>query len=199
MARKNSLFADPISLTVSTGPDIAPPADAEAPPPVPELAGSPPAGPIPLADAPAGEAKPKRSHQRRTKAQIEADAAAELAAQNAPPVVSPEDLARTEQAFAVTFRAISGGLAKARGAHWALTDEEARTLGQVWGAAVAPYLHKVGPAVPWVSAAVVTWTIFQPRVEADQQAAKLKSGAAPIPPSDGQPAKPADVPPIFGR
>ncbi len=149
----------------------APPA-SEGPPAVPDLSSAPPVEPVPLADVPEGEApKPKRKHTRRTRAQIAADEAA--AAEQGPPPVSAEDMERTVTAFAVTFRAVSAGIASRRGEHWRLTDEECGTLGKVWADAVAPYLHKVGPAVPWVSAAVVTWTVFQPRITADQEKARL--------------------------
>lgn len=168
MAKKPSpLTLEPDSPFLDS---VSAPPGAEAPP-VPALEASAPVEPIPLADAPEGEApKKKRAyHGRRTKAQL----AAEAEVAEGPPPVTPEDLARTAAAFAVTFRAISGGIAKRRGPHWTLTDEETQTLGDAWAAAVAPYLHKVGPAVPWVSAAVITFTVFQPRIEADRKAAEL--------------------------
>jgi len=173
--RSLALDADPSPNPFTE--QVAAPADAEAPPPVPELGTGAPSDPIPLAPSsePGLGAPPaKRKHQRRTKAQMAADAAAEVS--QGPPPVSEEDLARTVAAFAVTFRALSGALAKRRGEHWLLTDEETGTLGQAWANAVAPYLHKVGPAVPWISAAVITWSVFQPRIEADAKKKELAAG-----------------------
>jgi hypothetical protein len=131
--------------------------------------------PVPLAPSGLeGEPKATRTRRRRTKAQMAADEAS--AVQEGPPPVTPEDMERTVTAFAVTFRALSGALAKRRGDHWLLTDEETGTLGTAWANAVAPYLHKVGPAVPWVSAAVITWSVFQPRIEADAKKKELAAG-----------------------
>lgn len=162
MAKKSSpLTLEPDSPFLDS---VTAPPGAEGPPPVPDLSSSSPSEPIPLAAAPEGEA-PKKRKRRTLKAEPESEPG--------PPPVSPEDLARTEAAFATTFKAVTGGLAKKRGAHWLLTDEECGTLGAVWAAAVAPYLHKVGPAMPWVSAVVVTWSVFQPRITADQERAAL--------------------------
>lgn len=187
----------PLTLEPDAGPftsQVEPPAGAEGPPPVPDLGSGAPSEPIPLAAAPEGEAPKKRARHRRTKAELAAEAAAAEA--EGPPPVSPEDLERTKAAFAVTFRAVAAGVAKRRGEHWLLTGEECDTLGSAWAAAVAPYLHKVGPAVPWVSAAVITWTVFQPRIEADQRKKELGKPQEG-PPADNPPSEP-NVPHTFG-
>lgn len=90
---------------------------------------------------------------------------------------TPEDLARCEAALGLTFTLLSKVAAKRRGPHWELDAEEAQSLGQAWTAALAPYLPKIGAAVPWATAAVVTWTMIQPRLAEDAAIAAAKPEA----------------------
>lgn len=157
--------------------------DPEAPP-VPALPLDPPSGPVatlpgPQAEpAPQDAAPPKRKRNRRTKAQLAAEKAAADKAQAEAGGVSAEDVARCEAALAATFEVLSKVLAKRRGSHWELDKEEAATLGTTWTVALAPYLPRIGAAVPWAAAAAVTWSLVQPRMARD---AELANVAQPSP------------------
>ena len=158
-------------------------AKKEEAPPVPVLTLDPPAGPVetlpgPQAAEPAPEAPAKRKRNRRTKAQLEAEKAKLAAAE--PGGVSPEDVARCEAALAATFEILSKVVAKRRGPHWGLESEEAGTLGKVWTTALAPYLPRIGAAVPWAAAAAVTWSMIQPRMARDAELAAETPPAGPV-------------------
>ena len=142
--------------------------------PVPNLALDPPSAstatlPGPQPPEPGGpEQTPRRMRKRRTKAELDRiKREAEL--EGMPEGVSPEDVARTELALAATFEVISTVIAKRRGAHWQFDKEESATLGKTWTAALAPYLPKIGAAVPWAAAAAVTWSMVQPRLARDAE------------------------------
>lgn len=154
-------------------------AKKEEAPPVPALSLDPPAGPVETLPGPqAAEPEPatpaKRKRNRRTKAQLaaEKEAAAKAAAESGG--VSPEDVARCEAALAATFEILSKVVAKRRGPHWAVESEEAATLGKVWTTALAPYLPRIGAAVPWAAAAAVTWSMVQPRMARDAELANVE-------------------------
>lgn len=145
--------------------------------PVPALGSEGAGATIPLASPPeagppAGEPKRKRGRPAGSKS-----------APAAGPVVSPEDMERAKAALSMTFRALGTVLAARRGAHWDFKVEEADTLGGAWAAALAPYLPRVGAAVPWVSAAVITWTVVGPRVETDIRVARQKALSKDNPPA----------------
>lgn len=155
-------------------------------PPVPALTLDPPSAPVETLPGPSaaepepapGE-KPKRKRIRRTKAQLEAEK--KKAEQDAAPEgVTPEDLARCEYALAATFEILSKVVAKRRGTHWALEAEEAGTLGKVWTTALAPYLPRIGAAVPWAAAAAVTWSMVQPRMARDAELAAETPPNGPV-------------------
>lgn len=145
-------------------------------PPIPVLSLDPPStavetlpGPAAPEQSPApGGEKPKRKRNRRTKAQLEAEKAAAAQAA-APEGVSAEDLARCEYALSATFEILSKVVAKRRGPHWTLEAEEAGTLGKMWTTVLAPYLPKIGGAVPFAAAAAVTWSMVQPRIQRDAE------------------------------
>lgn len=137
-------------------------------PGIPELAVSPPLEP-PLVlpgpqDFPPAESSdaPKKKRKRKQKA-----------AEPEPVIpegqVSEQDLENCRQALTTTFAIASKVAAKHRGEHWLLEDEEAESLGQVWTSALAPYLPKIGAAVPWATALIVTATMVMPRVERDRE------------------------------
>lgn len=138
--------------------------------PVPELGSEGPGSPVPPAAAPAGEEPLRRRRGRPRKGETPAPVE---------PVVSKEDMERTTAALAMSFKALGTVLRSRRGEHWQFTDEECGTLGGAWAAAIAPYLPRVGKAVPWVSAAVITWTVVSPRVEEDGRRARERKLSAP--------------------
>lgn len=147
--------------------------------PIPALGSEGAGATIPLATPPeagppAGEA-PKRKRGR--------PAGSKSAPAPAGPVVSPEDMERAKAALSMTFRALGTVLAARRGTHWDFQVEEADTLGSAWAAALAPYLPRIGAAVPWVSAAVITWTVVGPRVETDIRLARQKALSKDNPPA----------------
>lgn len=146
--------------------------------PVPPLSNDAPGQPLPLALT--GAEKKKR--HRRTKAELEAARKKEQGGDVPPAGPDPEDMKRATAALAISFRAVGALLASKRGEHWRLKDEECDTIGAAWATVLAPYLPRVGAAMPLVSAAVITWTVVQPRIEEDgRQAAKRKLEAGPEP------------------
>lgn len=135
-------------------------------PGLPALPLDPPGEQLPVLPGPQpepepGEAKPK--HRRKRKPKTEPAPA--------PEGVSEQDIANCEAALAMTFKIASEVAAKKRGDHWKLDDKEAAALGEVWTAALAPYLPKIGAAVPWATALVVTGVMVMPRIERDRELA----------------------------
>jgi hypothetical protein len=103
-------------------------------------------------------------------------------AEASPDGVSEQDLENCQAAIATTFLVSSKVAAKHRGEHWLLSDEEAESLGQVWTAALAPYLPQIGAAVPWATALIITATMVMPRVDKDRELQAARDQAAATPP-----------------
>jgi hypothetical protein len=82
---------------------------------------------------------------------------------------------RAKLALSTTFHAVGSLVSARRGQHWELSREECDTVGAAWAAALAPYLPKIGAAVPWVSAVIITWTVVGPRVETDIRLARERA------------------------
>jgi hypothetical protein len=76
--------------------------------------------------------------------------------------------------MAVTFKAAAALAASKWGEHWLLAEPEAKQVGDAWGTAVAPYLSKIGPATPFLVAAMVTWSVVQPRIAETKRRQALK-------------------------
>ena len=133
-------------------------------PGVPALALDPPTEPPAMLPGPQPEPteeEPKRRRRRKKAAPVEPP----------PDGVSQAELDSCEEALAFTFTVVGKVVAKRRGAHWELDKEEAATLGHLWTLALAPYLPKIGAAVPWATALVVTGTMIVPRIEEDRRLA----------------------------
>ena len=128
--------------------------------PVPGLSEAAPTEPV-LGPAPETE-RPKRTRQRKEEPLPE------------PAGPSPEDLANAQAAMAVTFKAAAALAASKWGEHWLLAEPEAKQVGDAWGTAVAPYLSKIGPATPFLVAAMVTWSVVQPRIAETKRRQALK-------------------------
>jgi len=156
----------------------------EEAPPIPDLPVTAPTEPVatlpgPSAPEPESTEKPKRKRIRRTKAQLEAEKK-KAEQEAAPEGVTPEDLARCEYVVSATFEILSKVVAKRRGPHWILETEEAGTLGKMWTAVLAPYLPRIGAAVPVAAAVAVTWSMVQPRMARDAELAKETPPAGPV-------------------
>lgn len=144
--------------------------------PVPALSHDAPGQPVPLAATPE-----KKKRHRRTKAELEAERKKLAPPDAAQAATDAEDLKRATVALSISFKAIGALLASKRGEHWRLKDEECDTVGAAWATVLAPYLPRVGAAMPIVSAAVITWTVVQPRIEEDgRQRAKRQLEAGPV-------------------
>ena len=143
--------------------------------PIPELQPEPPAEPFPKPTA-TDEPK-KRGRPRKDEPSPE------------PIGPSPEDVANAQAAMGVTFKAASVLAAGRWGAHWVLSDEDTKKVGDAWGVAVAPYLSKLGPATPFLVAAMVTWSVIQPKVA---ETARLKALTAG-PMTDAEPIRPVAI------
>lgn len=110
---------------------------------------------------PGADGKPKKRRKRKVKVEPVTP----------PEGVSEQDLQNCQEALALTFKIASEVVAKKRGDHWKLDPKEADSLGEVWTAALAPYLPKIGAAVPWATALVVTGVLVMPRLERDRELA----------------------------
>jgi hypothetical protein len=138
-------------------------------PGVPALVLDPPGESPPVLPGPQPEPEPETEpvkRRRRRKAKAEPAPA--------PEGVSEQDLANCQDALSKTFLIASKVVAKKRGDHWELNEKEADSLGEVWTVALAPYLPKIGAAVPWATALVVTGIMVMPRIEEDR---RLAAGA----------------------
>lgn len=144
--------------------------------PVPQLSSEPAAGEIPLAEGPPtetqNETEPIKRRRRRRKVEEPQTPAIGT---------TQEDIARCEMALTTTFDILGKVIASRRGGHWQLSSEETASLGKAWTAALVPYLPKIGAAVPWASAIVVTFTVVAPRVEVDRQLKEAEHTGAPVP------------------
>lgn len=109
-----------------------------------------------------GEPRPRRKYRKRTKKaeRLEPEEPTRL-----PP--DPQDLAAVSGALALGFRLVADLVARRRGAHWTISPEEARGLGDAWAAALAPYLSAVAGALPWALALGTTYAVVAPRLELD--------------------------------
>lgn len=147
---------------VTKGPVALEP-DATEIPGLPKLGIDPPTETMPVLPGPqpepADEGKPKRRRKRKVKPEPAP----------VPDGVSEQDLANCQDALAKTFLVASAVVAKKRGDHWKLEEKEADSLGEVWTAALAPYLPKIGAAVPWATALVVTGVMVVPRIKRDRE------------------------------
>lgn len=140
--------------------------DATEIPGLPALDANPPTEVIPVLAGPQpepepGEEKPKRRRNRKKKPEPTPP----------PEGVSEQELQNCQEALSTTFLIASKVVAKKRGDHWTLDQKEADSLGEVWTAALAPYLPKIGAAVPWATALVVTGVLVMPRIERDRELA----------------------------
>lgn len=144
-------------------------------PGIPDLTTEPPAEPF---ARPVGVEEPPKRQRGRPKNQPEAPPE--------PPGPTPEDIQNAQKAMGVTFKAASVLAAGRWGSHWVLSDEDTKTVGDAWGAAVAPYLSKLGPATPFLVAAMVTWSVIQPKIAETARQRALTAG----PMTDVQPPTP---------
>ena len=153
-------------------------------PDLPQLSPEPPSEPLP---------KPSLGPEEPVKKRGRPKAGVPETAPPPPPGPSPEDVAAAQAAMRISFKA-AGILAAGKwGKHWLLQDEELDQLGAAWGTAVAPYLAKLGPAMPFVGALLVTGTILAPRVMTTLEEKKLKELQ---PMKDDSPSQVVTVTPI---
>lgn len=145
--------------------------------PVPDLSAAPTTAPLdtlPLEEPLPVVTEPVR-RRRRSRAKVEE------APPPAPAGPSPDELNRCKVAVAATFDIVGKMVARRRGPHWLLAQEECNALGEVWTTALAPYLSRIGAAVPWGAALAVTFAMVQPRLARDAElAASGIPGEPPI-------------------
>lgn len=155
--------------------------------PVPKLDEAQPGDAIPIAgEAPQGE-EPKRKRGRPRKSDVPTGA----------PQATPEEIKRASDAMGGTFKALGMILSRKRGEFWEMTDEECQALGESWGNALAPYLPRIGKAVPFAAAIAVTIGVLGPRAEEDlrRQNARKLSGPQPVPPTKAKTEAPPTITP----
>lgn len=69
-----------------------------------------------------------------------------------------------------------GFAAEARGAHWAITEPEAKSIGKTGAVALAPYAEKMSAQLPWVVFAASIMKVVYTRVQIDRaMVAKLNA------------------------
>lgn len=137
--------------------------------PIPALSNDAPGQPLPLA-VPLEE---KKKRHRRTKAELEA-ARKKDAGEATPEDTLAQQIKEASAALSTTFQVVGAIVAGKRGEHWQIEKKEADRLGDAWAVVLAPYLPKVGQALPVVGALVVTWGVVQPRIEEDGRQKKAK-------------------------
>lgn len=140
---------------------------------------------LPPLDAPMLEPEPgetappaepvKRRRRRRTS----------KTAEPAPvdPGPNPEQLAHLSTALGAGFMVAGNVLAAARGAHWQVTADEQKMLGDVWAPALAPYMGGTGRYMPFILATITTVGVFLPRLQQDRagvRGAPVPSSALPV-------------------
>lgn len=185
---------EPIAALEGLGEPTAPPEGLEPPR---KRRGRPPKGTGPSQTPDAIRRRAARARQR-----------GEPEPEPEPTGPTPEDMAATASALALGFQTVAALVAARRGAHWALTPGEAHQLGTAWAEAAKPWLARVGPAVPWLTAALVTAGVAAPRLMQDAArqgspvsvpavtAASAEEVAPASPPSDGPTETAApDLPP----
>lgn len=79
--------------------------------------------------------------------------------------------------LAKTFDLGAKLLARKRGDHWRISEEEAATLGEAWAAPLTPYLAQLAEYSPWIVAAMATVNVVAPRLIAEAEIAEGKSVA----------------------
>jgi hypothetical protein len=79
--------------------------------------------------------------------------------------------------LAKTFDLGAKLLARKRGDHWRISEEEADALGEAWAAPLTPYLAQLAEYSPWIVAAMATVNVVAPRLIAEAEIAEGKSVA----------------------
>lgn len=160
----------------------APPAAAPEPKPEPGLAPSvalvsdaPPTTELPpLNSEPGPEEPPQPGEPKRRRRRRKPDAEP-----TATPV-DPNELAQLQQSSRAFFAVGSWLLARARGPHWAMSEEEVQKLGDAWAQALIGWLPSwLRTASPLLAALTITVGVAWPRVQIDVEAAE-KRAANPV-------------------
>lgn len=150
-------------------------------PDTPELSGVgpvdlPPLGTPSESASPVNDGAPKR---RRRRSRAKTETPAEPATTDERPAPTPEELERLSSALGLGFKIGADLAAAARGAHWALRDEEVKALGDAWAHALAPYMGTAGKYMPFALAIVTTVGVALPRIQADANATRISPPPAP--------------------
>lgn len=134
------------------------------------------------------QAREAGAERDRLRAQLEAEKPAAGAGEEAPPAggLSPEQMAALiPKALSGAFRSVFRLIARRRGEHWALSDQEAQELGESWDAALAPFAGALDPRFVGIFAAVfVTAEVVEQRLSLD--------GKTPVP-AKQEPAAPVEL------
>lgn len=115
--------------------------------------------------------------QERTAAAPPADVAASSGSIETPPP-APMDPAELVAPLGLTFSTLGTLAASVYGAHWKLTDDEARALGMAWAPLAVRYASHAGAALPWGLALLTTAGVLAPKLAAHAEAQRL-AGASP--------------------
>lgn len=112
--------------------------------------------------------EPKRRRRRR---KVEAEPAM---------TVDPNELAQLQQSSRAFFAVGSWLLARARGPHWAMSEEEVAKLGDAWAQALIGWLPAwLRVTSPLLAALTITVGVAWPRVQIDVEAAEKRAANPP--------------------
>lgn len=126
----------------------------------------------------------RKRRKRRTKAEMAAERGTGAPE---PAIVDPEAIAALSGACGLGFRIAGNIIARGRGEHWKLSEDEIAQLGAAWGVALAPYAGTFAKYAPLAAAALVTFEVVQPRLALDRVQEGQRRTAAAIEAERGGP------------
>lgn len=133
--------------------------------PVPDLGTPEPNTPLPpMEDDIVPELPPRRKRRKRE----ERETVPQSEPSQVPaPTMSPEEMKAISGALGLGFRVLFAMAASKRGAHWQLSADDERMLGEAWSEALAPWLARSAKYVPIAAAGFATLSVVMPRVQYD--------------------------------
>lgn len=141
-----------------------------------------PGAPPPAPGSPSGQQEPKRSHKKgmgkgkrrgpRSRGELKAELraaeaeAARIAAER-DALLPPEDdaIRQVAASLKLAIGVLGVVLVKALGDHMQFTEGEADTMSEALAVPLAPHYGKLGPAMPWLGAALVVASVLAPKIE----------------------------------
>ena len=124
--------------------------------------------------------EPGAPKKRRRRGPNKAKTTAPVTGPVSDPAQEAQNMANLANALGVGFVMSGKVLAAMRGEHWKISDEEGNALGQAWAVALAPYMPRIAPYLPFATAAIVTVGVFAPKVQKDRELRAKIPRALPV-------------------